>query len=646
MAQSSTQKSKTKRNCMLVCLQKKHEDIPLPDGVSVMIGRSIETKITDPRCSRHQVELTAECSRRKVKVKQIGHNMSSVNGSDIGKDEETTMGTDSTLFVLSGQYPHKICFKSESSNKEEGLKQLEDNCNSTKDQNKNQDKVKAERKKDLENNNADSPASASNTNDSKKKTDLKRSNVEDQSEEPNKKKKKPNDEGRHRSKDKESPKTENEDKHVKSVSDKLEQLRKMNKDQGKSPSSNNKELKDKDRRSLTDKVKDHSKNSPKSSSPAPESKWMSHEQLEVFISKGVVHQRKIAGFDIDGTIIITKSGRTFPTGPDDWQIIYPDVFGKLKSLHKDGYKIVFFTNQLGVAKGKTNLDHLKTKFENVIQKLQIPVQVFIATHEGKNRKPNDGMWKKLQQRHNGGIDIDISSSLYVGDAAGRPKDWAPKKKKDFSLSDRLFALNLGLKFYTPEEYFLGQKKAPFTMPAFDPRELKSDAEFIPAGCSLVSKGKELIVLVGYPASGKSHFASHILKPQGYEVVNRDTLGSWQKCVKRAQEALGHGRVVVDNTNVSKDERERYLSVAKSAGVPCRCFLFSTSIEHCRHNERFRQLMDASHTKINEMIFNSIKSKYQEPSKDEGFSEVVKVNFVPTFSSASIEAEYRKFLSEK
>ena len=42
----------------------------------------------------------------------------------------------------------------------------------------------------------------------------------------------------------------------------------------------------------------------------------------------------------------------------------------------------------------------------------------------------------------------------------------------------------------------------------------------------------------------------------------------------------------------------------------------------------------------------LRSKYQEPSKDEGFSEVVKVNFVPTFSSASIEAEYRKFLSEK
>ena len=31
-----------------------------------------------------------------------------------------------------------------------------------------------------------------------------------------------------------------------------------------------------------------------------------------------------------------------------------------------------------------------------------------------------------------------------------------------------FALNAGLKFYAPEEYFLGHKKATFNMPEFDP----------------------------------------------------------------------------------------------------------------------------------------------------------------------------------
>lgn len=29
-------------------------------------------------------------------------------------------------------------------------------------------------------------------------------------------------------------------------------------------------------------------------------------------------------------------------------------------------------------------------------------------------------------------------------------------------------MNIGLRFYTPEEYFLGLSKAPFEMPKFDP----------------------------------------------------------------------------------------------------------------------------------------------------------------------------------
>ena len=57
---------------------------------------------------------------------------------------------------------------------------------------------------------------------------------------------------------------------------------------------------------------------------------------------------QIAGYDMDGTLISTKSGKVFATNYDDWQILYNEVPGKLKKLHESGYKIVIFTNQAGV----------------------------------------------------------------------------------------------------------------------------------------------------------------------------------------------------------------------------------------------------------------------------------------------------------
>ena len=79
--------------------------------------------------------------------------------------------------------------------------------------------------------------------------------------------------------------------------------------------------------------------------------------------------------------------------------------------------------------------------------------------------------------YNGGITPDMSASYYVGDAAGRPKGWAPGKKKDFSCGDRMFAANIGIKFMTPEEYFFGEKPPAFEWHSVNPSEfLKSCKE--------------------------------------------------------------------------------------------------------------------------------------------------------------------------
>lgn len=61
---------------------------------------------------------------------------------------------------------------------------------------------------------------------------------------------------------------------------------------------------------------------------------------------------QIAGYDMDSTLITTKSGRVFAQNYDDWMILYSEIPGKLKQLYKDGYKIVIFTNQAGISEYK------------------------------------------------------------------------------------------------------------------------------------------------------------------------------------------------------------------------------------------------------------------------------------------------------
>jgi len=84
---------------------------------------------------------------------------------------------------------------------------------------------------------------------------------------------------------------------------------------------------------------------------------------------------QVAAYDMDGTLIKTKSGLVFPKDCNDWQLLYPDVPGKLKQLHLKGYKIVIFTNQAGLSTGKFKISDFKRKIENVVQKIGVPIQV-------------------------------------------------------------------------------------------------------------------------------------------------------------------------------------------------------------------------------------------------------------------------------
>jgi bifunctional polynucleotide phosphatase/kinase len=240
--------------------------------------------------------------------------------------------------------------------------------------------------------------------------------------------------------------------------------------------------------------------------------------------------------------------------------------------------------------------------------------------------------------------------VFILSTAGRNESKFPKRKKDHSAADRLFAMNLNLSFYTPEEHFLNEKDRGkvWIKPAFNPTILDDTINLIePADAKITSDIQEIIILVGFPASGKSFFCKKYMKSAGYEIVNRDTLSTQQKCLAAIDAALKRGKsCVIDNTNPDISSRKRYIDEARKFNIPIRCFFFTTTYEQSRHNNKFRELTDSSHAKIHDMIFHVYKNKFVEPTTKEGFSEIVKVNFLPKFDKNEHKTLYNMYLLER
>ncbi|GAB6025743.1 hypothetical protein CHUAL_011726 [Chamberlinius hualienensis] len=607
---------------MYLCRQDgSHKAIFLPDGVEIIIGRGPLTEIKDQKLSRNQLKLKANYSENEIIVEQLGPNPSTVDGKALVQNRTRRISDGSHLCLLYNKYVYNVRFNS-------GKPDVDSTAVLNTPESKRPQ------------------AQIANLAPPRMKSVKRTVEESEKSIGGESKKLKVSGEDLEKSENCLSEEEDNEEKRVLEAEEKLGEMRRvLAKD--KSPSSSG--MKRSISLPISAAAAASANGSGKMGLPqVPGDQWEEFGKLVVYTCRGAIPREKIAGFDIDWTIIATKSGKVFPVGNDDWRILYSEVVKKLRQLFEDDYKIVFFSNQRGLV--GQSLNDFKKKVLNIIAKIGVPVQVFVAVGSGIYRKPAPGMWNHLVNVGNEGLSIDVRSSFYVGDAAGRPANWGPKKKKDFACGDRLFALNNGLKFYTPEEFFLNEKSAPFVLSDFDPRTLNSDASLtLPPNATIISKNQEMIVMVGYPASGKSHFVQTYLVPAGYVHINRDLLGSWQKCISVAQTALKQRKsVVIDNTNPDPSSRKRFCECSQAARVPARCFIMNVSLGHAKHNNKFRLLNDPDeeHRNVNDIILNSFRAKYEEPKLNEGFMDIIRVNFIPKFDNEKVEKLYRMFLMEK
>lgn len=133
---------------------------------------------------------------------------------------------------------------------------------------------------------------------------------------------------------------------------------------------------------------------------------------------------KIAGFNLYATI------------NKEWDFLFPNTKEKMQKLHREGYAVTYFINRMRC----TVTDVFVRRLEMLIRKLSIPVNVYIATEDDIYKKPMTGMWKLC-----GG-----NSGFFCGDCGGRRYR---RGRTDMNSSDRFFAHNINIPYYTPEEFF-------------------------------------------------------------------------------------------------------------------------------------------------------------------------------------------------
>jgi bifunctional polynucleotide phosphatase/kinase len=258
-------------------------------------------------------------------------------------------------------------------------------------------------------------------------------------------------------------------------------------------------------------------------------------------------RKKVAAFDFDWTIARPVKDLIHSSSSDDIRWMHDTIPDVLRAFYKKGYAVTVVTNQRNRFK--------KTAIVNLVEKLDIPVTVSIGW---SLKKPDASLFPFDTNR------VDLSKSFYVGDAAGRPGDWAAV--------DKQFAIAVGIQFKTPEEMF----------PALNIKTLKEIV--IPP--PLYNTQVQAVILVGYPGSGKSTYAKDVLVPNGFIHIEGDVLKTPAKMIASAKKNLQDGvSVVFDATNPTIERRSTFVAAAKNAGAESvSCVHVTTSmVESMRRN---------------------------------------------------------------
>ena len=275
---------------------------------------------------------------------------------------------------------------------------------------------------------------------------------------------------------------------------------------------------------------------------------------------------QLALFDFDGTLVKAKEGRPHPLDVHDWEFRRESVPTVLKDLAAR-YRLVIVTDQSKPWK----VDQIRA----VMTHLGINPTLLIAGSK-EHYKPATVLFDQAFPRS--------TVAFYVGDAAGRPQDWSD--------CDKVFAERIGAPFRVPEEVF------PLAVPP--PRPIPS------------VNGKEVVILVGCPASGKSTVAKTLT---GHHRVDGDLFKTVPAMLKDARAHVAASSIVFDCTGSTKKKRAEFIQFAKDHGLPVRILWVTTSMETSMEQNKERVYKGGAY--VPPVAFYVYRKNLEPPTEEEG-----------------------------
>ncbi|CAJ1894937.1 unnamed protein product [Cylindrotheca closterium] len=129
----------------------------------------------------------------------------------------------------------------------------------------------------------------------------------------------------------------------------------------------------------------------------------------------------------------------------------------------------------------------------------------------------------------------------------------------------------------------------------------------------------MILLIGLPGSGKSTFSNLLVEAMPYKFarINQDQLGTRQKCIKAANEALDDNKcIILDRCNFDSAQRSTWFDLAKKRKIPVYGLALQVPKLLCIQRCQGRGNHETVAAKDAAKVVNIVARGFQLPSKEE------------------------------